>query len=468
MAKSESQALQVSVIIFAILTIALSISTYYFFTEHSKAALAEILAREDAASMKTAYDITYDENKRLKVIIGDAEDAKLDKVEEAWEAARKKAAATLPQDVQAYRPALESLLTTLAQRNQEVAQERKDVEALKAKFAALEKKNQVDLAASKKSFVDQVNLFRTALNGKDETLGQKDGLIDTLTQEKAKIQRDADTDRKAAIDLQAKMEKEVEQAITVRDVTDKKIKELTTETFEVADGEIRWINQRSKTAYINLGSADGLRTQISFSVYGRDAADVARKEKKGSIEVLKILSAHLAEANITFDIFADPILPGDKIYTPLWHPGRREHFAIAGNLDMDGDGEPDNEAIRDLITMNGAILDAEWTPGEEIRGEITINTRYLLRGKSPTEGDKNFTQMIRDARRWGVETMTIDKFKDHIGFTDLGKPTRFGRHSNPDDFREVRLPGEQARSSGTTSKLFKLRRPPGRKKTGAY
>ena len=51
-------------------------------------------------------------------------------------------------------------------------------------------------------------------------------------------------------------------------INDEKSRE--TKANEVADGKVTWVNQRSRTVWINLGSDDGLRRQTSFSVFSSD------------------------------------------------------------------------------------------------------------------------------------------------------------------------------------------------------
>ena len=122
--------------------------------------------------------------------------------------------------------------------------------------------------------------------------------------------------------------------------------EMRDEPFEVADGRITWVNQGSATVWINLGLADGLRRQTLFSVYDMAENGVSRSERKASIEVTKVLDQHLAEARIVYDAAADPILPGDQVFSPAWRPGRKVRFALAGMFDIDGDQRSDRDLIR--------------------------------------------------------------------------------------------------------------------------
>ena len=67
------------------------------------------------------------------------------------------------------------------------------------------------------------------------------------------------------------------------------------ESFEVADGRISYVNQNG-TVWINLGTGDSLRRQVTFSVFDSDLHDASKSKKKGSIEVTRVLGDHMAEA----------------------------------------------------------------------------------------------------------------------------------------------------------------------------
>ena len=137
-----------------------------------------------------------------------------------------------------------------------------------------------------------------------------------------------------------------------------------------------------KTTWINLGWADGLRRLTSFSVYPAASVDLKKATEKASVEVSQVLGDHLAEARITKDSDTDPILPHDKIATSVWSPGDRRHFALAGTMDLHGDGRNSIKEVRNIIVMGGGVVDAE-QDGKRIVGQITIHTNCLVLGDPP-------------------------------------------------------------------------------------
>jgi hypothetical protein len=75
---------------------------------------------------------------------------------------------------------------------------------------------------------------------------------------------------------------------------------------------------------------------------------------------------------------------------------------------------------RDLIELNGGTVDAYVADDGRIEGEITVNTRYLVRGDHPSGANEALLQeawqkLSEDAQTNGVELITLDKFLNQIG-----------------------------------------------------
>jgi hypothetical protein len=209
-------------------------------------------------------------------------------------------------------------------------------------------------------------------------------------------------------------------------------------SFEVADGRVSWVNQNG-TVWINLGSADSLRRQVTFSVFDADQHDAAKAAKKGSIEVTRILDDHMAEARVTKDDPTNPILTGDNIYSQIWHRGKQLHFALTGVIDIDGDGQSDMEQARELIKLNGGIVDAYLKDDGKVEGEITANTRYLVLGDAPDSALKSalteqYHKMSKEAASLGVQTITLPQFIDQMGFKPQDRTIHLGTGAKAHDF----------------------------------
>lgn len=209
----------------------------------------------------------------------------------------------------------------------------------------------------------------------------------------------------------------------------KTVEQLRGTTDIADDGEIRHVNQRSRTVWINLGRADALRPQVTFTVHSADVPPASPNATKAKIQVTQILGDHLAEARILEDSLTNPLVPGDKVYTALWDPGRVERFYIAGRIAIGG--ESDGAAqLKSMIALSGGVLDGELDEKNNQTGAMTASTRYLVLGEVTLQCKAKYDQLVADAKLLGVEAIGIDKFLDHIGYKAPQIGTRFGIGGN--------------------------------------
>ncbi len=237
--------------------------------------------------------------------------------------------------------------------------------------------------------------------------------------------------------------------------------------MDAPNGEITWVNQRNGTVWINLGRIDALARQVTFGVYAANSTDV--KESKAGIEVTQILGDHLAEARILTDNPGDPIIPGDKIFTPLWVSGTKRHFALAGLMDVNGAGRNNLDMMMNIIKTGGGVVDC-WIADSgksknKVQGEITLNTNCLILGAAPDEkGDSAqrdaFTKILREAERYRIQKIQLSDFLQRIGWKNMSPVVRYGQGANPKDFRAKPEGGVVGKSTGNTSDVFKDREPP--------
>jgi hypothetical protein len=233
------------------------------------------------------------------------------------------------------------------------------------------------------------------------------------------------------------------------------------------NGEITWVNQRDGTVWINIGRADALMRQVNFSVYPAESNETT--ESKAGIEVTRIVGDHLAEARILDDKISDPIIPGDKIFTPLWSPGEKRHYALAGVMDINGDGRSDLDTVINIIRTNGGVVDCyipeSGKDKNHVKGAITVNTNCLIKGEPPDEkGDPAqlaaFTKIRNQADQYRLQTMKLGEFLQRIGWKNMSPVVRYGHGATANDFRAKPEEGGQRKSTGNTSDVFKQREPP--------
>jgi hypothetical protein len=211
--------------------------------------------------------------------------------------------------------------------------------------------------------------------------------------------------------------------------------------------------------YINLGSADRVKPQVTFAVHGAGADGRPLKEAKGSLEVIHVIGERLSQARITnqVDPAHDPIVTGDLLVNPAWDPNQQRHVAIAGIVDLTGDARKDrpaeaDRAIKDFMRAlenQNMIVDA-WLDvlNNSIQGKgISRTTDYLILAPLPEERAgavrdddpkakgredvrKLATKMQDEATRAGV---SIIRLRDFLTMTGFRQP----RSQEDDNLRKV-------------------------------
>jgi hypothetical protein len=159
---------------------------------------------------------------------------------------------------------------------------------------------------------------------------------------------------------------------------------LRRDKFEYVQGEIQYVVPPGELVLINLGSADSLRAGVQFGVIAADSINLQDAPVKATIEVIKILNANTAQARVIGNpSYRNPLIAGDKIYSPFWAPGRKVRIALAGDIDIDGDGRSDVEQLRSMIQLAGAEVAAVIAPNGGIEGKLDSSVRFLVIGEQP-------------------------------------------------------------------------------------
>ena len=87
------------------------------------------------------------------------------------------------------------------------------------------------------------------------------------------------------------------------------------------------------------------------------------------------------------------------------------------------------EKVLDLIRLSGGVLDARTDEKGNVVGALTSSTRYLVRGKSEQADNKSsgYTKLADDAKSLGIETISLSRFLDLIGYTAAAEDRHRGR-----------------------------------------
>ncbi len=431
MASSENQGLQITVIILLISVLPLAGITWYFFSQ-SNGYYAQIKAdtekmRESETNLRRAVDAAD----KYKQMIGLSDEDDPEKASAKFTGDMETYGATLPAEKKFYRQALEEMATTLAKTVAENAATQAKINEMEMENAKArnEAKVAVDEAAkAKDAAVAELEAEKTKfMAAEKKAADEKKDVLDQLAQAQNNYTTELDKQTKAVADLTKRI---ATAEITIKE-KDKVLQRLKGESpMERDDGEIRTVQERSNTVMINLGSSDGLRSQTVFFVHSPSVAPSDVAGRKGKVEVTQVMGPHLAEARIVDSIATQPILPGDRIYTSLWDPGRLEHFALVGRINLDDDGIDDRDRLRNIIRLSGGVIDAEIDDTGKLTGAISIDTRYLVEGQVSPKAQAAVDKMRAEAALLGVERIGADRVLDYIGVNGPQQTVRYGPSGN--------------------------------------
>jgi DNA-binding protein H-NS len=426
----ENQGLQISLIIFVMLTVVMSVMTFVFFRKYDDAYSKAREATDHAIKSDAAKEDLASECKDLKHMIGYPPTKSKQEMARQFEEDMKPFA-HWPEDVRYYSTINTQLLATLKAKDNEIAARDRKLEQQKMEYAQHEETWKGQIATFEKAATEAgsklVDVTKEADQGRQETMEQQQKLTAVLDNAK-KIMREENEKSKEEIQ---KLHGTIDQYAGINVTLNRKLGSYTRTYPDRFCGEIRFVNQHEGTVWIDRGWADGLDRQVTFSVYSGDATDLAKAAKKASIEVTKVTDEHVAMARILDDKSTDPIVPGDKLFTPAWAPGEQKHFALVGFLDLNGDGRDDHQGVKNLILLHRGVIDCDVDEKGKRTGEMTVNTNYLIRGETPTEKGQPevmtaYTHLTTEADRLGVRTISLSDLKEQMGYRNQSPVKRFG------------------------------------------
>lgn len=289
----------------------------------------------------------------------------------------------------------------------------KIVEAKKGQKLAQDEKAAVEnkLAEAQAEFLDNQKMLQGQVAEFKKAFNEANQKIEEVAQQAAASLREA----KNKIGL-----------LEVDNVTLKnKLNEFTNEVFDHADGEVIRVASGLNTVFIDIGSADGLTSNRTFSVFDQSVTDFESATAKATIEVVRV-DTFRAEARITHENSIDPVIRGDHILTATWDPGFTVKLALAGRFDLDGDRFDDTEKLIQMIERNGGEVVASHDLKGKVTGKISSEVRYLVKGNQSLIGGQDddpdasailntVSDMEKDAVKNTVQVIDLQKLLNRMG-----------------------------------------------------
>jgi len=247
-----------------------------------------------------------------------------------------------------------------ARADQANADKEKALQAEKDKLQAQfdeTKKQYDDLAALLQQTTGE--RVQTLMEERDQAKADLDTLSDALLKTQAQLKDSQDKMRLAQEEV-AKIEPGPDRAVLA----------------QKPDGQVILIDEKARVVHLNIGSNEHVYPGLTFTVYDKGTAVPKDGKGKAEIRVFDVNKTYSA-ARIVNPEDSKPILQGDIVANLIWDTDRTNVFVVAGEFDLDSDGQVDSDAATRIET-----LVEKW--GGQMADSITIDTDFLVLGKQPT------------------------------------------------------------------------------------
>lgn len=448
----------ITLIVFVILTLALGVTTYFGFDGMTKQKAELATAQSEFQNVTTANYTLAQEYAAVKERAGFAPALKGADVVAAMDADLEGLKTDLGVAATTYKDAVAELKKGLASGDAEIKRlaDARDSQIQSAKDA-IEKS-----AQQQKAFVENVANLQSQ---QEQALTTARGDFNSITEQFVDQTKSFDSvnrqARDAVVEARAETAKNREIANRYADVNidlSRRIDEISNPIIDRADGSVVYADQIAKVVRLDVGDADGVRPLMTLSVYPPEFFEEGGVSSKGKVQILRTIEEHSCEAKILEDVSANPIQPGDLVYTSFWKPGDRESFALDCRLDVNGDSYSDLEELINLIESNGFKVAAYIDDLGKVHGKITPEvTRVVVPNKplaatlaaDPELGDDARqaildaeTQFLDDAKANGVREMRLTDFLIRMDYKDTDQVKRDAKSPYETDPASVEVSNE--------------------------
>ncbi len=218
--------------------------------------------------------------------------------------------------------------------------------------------------------------------------------------------------------------------------------ERTETVLDSPDGRLTFVDYNRNEVRTSLAHRQGVRPQMKFTIFDKNAPGIPTDKPKGTIELVYVTDSYsIGKVVKTFN-HLEPMKAGDIVYSPAWSPNDPMRFALIGKMDVNRDGRDDRADLKRMIQAAGGVVDYDLPPPEAGKesGQLTgrdswyvFDERmpFVLEFKTGKEGTsleqdefiKKKSEAIKEARLLGVRPMEIGRLLTYLGY-DYHAPVR--------------------------------------------
>jgi hypothetical protein len=451
------QSLTIAMAVFVMLTFALGVTTYLFFSGQQKAIEAKQEADAKAVAAQTELVGIKDDMEKLRQeIIGVAADMPVADIDMERAALFEGDFAGFTGDQKTYLKLIEWLRGEFRERStrtKTVEQEKKELEVktaadlkaaqeslAKAEQAATEAKQALDTAD--KQFAEARGTHESRQNKlldekrteeeKARDLENLKTLIAGLSDYLPPARQEAVKARPAAEQLEVirnELRSQTKEIVRLNEVlaaarvaepaVQAAIADLRPETDRIDgfDGRVADVDARSGTVLVSCRSTAGIRPGLVLHVFPPDEGRPQFGDRKAMIEVTDVEGPSLVRAAIRRETSRDPILSGDGVATSLWGSGDAPAIMIVGFSDVDNDGRFDQDRLTELVTKaGGRVVDGVAANTALV---VDLGTPQRKTGDDEIPGwsaeEKRRDRALKTAKVYGTRVGSLDTLLDLLG-----------------------------------------------------
>jgi len=467
--RTTQAALTIALSLFVMLTFALGVTTYLFFTKQEESTTAQATAQTEATQARTELAAIKDDMEKLRGIIGVPADTPVADIETELTKLFEDDLDGPKGDDKTYRKLIDGLRAVVQDESGRALTLEKEKEKLRAdadaavaaarqaqeaaEQAATEAKQALDAATRQfaedrgKHDTKQGELLDNQRSAEDKAreLESLKSLIVSVGDYLPPARQQALAEKKPDEQLdiirnelrsQTKEIARLNEALTVTRFADPAVQtaiaDLQAEDDRIAgfDGRIVDVDARTETALISCRSTAGLRPGLVLHVFPPGDERPQFGDRKAMLEVTQIEGPSLVRAVIRRESTRDPILTGDGVASSLWGPGGAPAIVIVGFSDVDKDGRSDRDRLTGIVSKaGGRIVDAV-SPETALVVDLGQPSERASGGEVPgwAAESKRRDRAIKTAKVYGTRVGSLDTLLDMLGLDadafDVGRLPR--------------------------------------------
>jgi hypothetical protein len=476
-AANESQGLKIAVVTFIVLTVILTVTSYFLYSAYSAADARLTSANDQLAEKTKASGMALNQYSEIRTKVG-TKNEEYDQAKEEINAHFKKMDQRLEAVLTATNAAVTKAQADGAQ-GTELEEAKQNIQKIIASVRSEPNKSYISSIDRLHELFENLALLTTELSINYVNL--RKSLEAATSVAKTQVDKEADAAAKSQADVLSEQKNheeargilvtKVSELQAANDKLNTEIANLTTKVkqqeedfarkqetlttiireerdqnerkeliLDRPDGYVTYVDYERREVLVSLNKRQGARPQMKMTIFDAKSPGIPTERPKGSIELTQIGDQFSAARIVKTDSTTDPIRVGDIVYSAAWSPNQPMRFALVGKIDVNRDGRDDRAELRRMIEEAGGTIDFDLPPADLGKETGSLSPRidwYVIDNRKPLREvyaaknaavevsqeklNQRVGEVVREARLNGIRPMTIEHLLAFLGY-DMNAP----------------------------------------------